>query len=228
VLLLLLLTLSSANQTPRGLVNIKARFMRAFYLGKYMMTSIAFTYPTQITQVSSTNNITGRPSIDWNFDSSTVSPDNPAYTLGTLYTMSGFWQEKFFSQTSELVCTNFNFQNLGTVTGIELELTVQRVARIQDLVIQLTLNGELIGDNMASIINPVQADMYTSDTTVPLTPINDFNIYGGPTNMWGTTLTAEDIMDPSFGVILSFRSNVIYPHNDTVYLDQVALRITYA
>jgi hypothetical protein len=193
------------------------------------MTTTPFLEPSLITQVSSHNNITNRPSVDWDFNSQAIGPNSPASTLGTLYTMSGFWQEKFYSETSQLFITDFNFPaNAGTVTGIELELTVQRVARIQDLIVQLTFNGEIIGDNRASINNPVQSDTYTADVTVPLHPIDDYNIYGSSTDMWGTALSNMDVTDPSFGVVLSFRSNVIYPHRDVVYVDQVALRITYA
>jgi hypothetical protein len=192
------------------------------------MATTTFISPSNIIQVDSFNNITHRPSIQWTFDSTGISDANPASTLGTLYTMSGFWQEKFYSETSQLVCTNFNIPDLGTITGIELELDARRVARIQDLVIQLTLNGVPIGDNKASIINPVQSDTYTSEVTVPLDPIDDYNIYGGANDMWGTELSGADIADPSFGVLISFRSNIIYPHNDVVYLHQVALRINYA
>jgi hypothetical protein len=126
------------------------------------------------------------------------------------------------------VFTNFNFTDSGTVVGIELELDARRVARVQDLVVQLTLNGDIIGDNRASIVNPVQSDTFTADVTVPLHPIQDYNIYGGPSDLWGTTITGADVVDPTFGVVISFKSNIIYPHNDVVYLDQVALRITYA
>ena len=193
------------------------------------MTTTPFNTPSLITQISSQNNITGKPSVDWNFNSAGIGQGMYANTLGPLHSISGFWQEKFYNQTSELHATNFGFPNInGTVVGIEFELNALRVARIQDLVIQLVLNGELIGDNRASIINPVQSDLYTADTTVPFNPVQDYNIYGGPADMWGTTLTSANIADPTFGVAISFRSNIIYPHNDIVYVDQVALRITYA
>ena len=194
-----------------------------------MTITTPFTFANSITQISSQNNVTGRPSVDWHFDSTGISEGRYANTLGPIHSISGFWQEKFFSQTSELQATQFNFPLVnGTVTGIELQLNVLRVARIQDLVIQLTLNGELIGDNRASIVNPVQSDMYTADTTVPLIPIQDENIYGGPNDLWGTALNHTDISNPTFGATISFRSNIIYPHNDIVYVDQLALRITYA
>jgi hypothetical protein len=194
-----------------------------------MTTTTAFFLPSIIEQVHSVNSVTGRPSIQWDHSESIISTDSAASTRGTLYTISGFWQEKFYSETSQLNTSGYNIPaNSGTLVGIELSLNARRVARIQDLVIQLILNGELIGENRASLINPIQADMYTADTAVMLDPIDDFNIYGSSTDLWGTTLSAQDITDASFGVAISFRSNMIYPHRDTVYLDQVGIRLTYA
>ena len=193
------------------------------------MTTIAFLPPTTINQISIPNEITGIPSIDWQgleYISNTGS-----YTVSKkpLYTISGLWMEKFLSNTSQIWLTGFNIPtNSSTLTGIEFQLNIQRAARIEDLIIQLTLNGELIGDNQASWVNPVQSDMYTGDFTEPLNPIGDYNIYGGPTNLWGTTLSNVDVIDPSFGVVISFKSNTTYPHSDIAYVDQVAVRTTYA
>jgi len=195
-----------------------------------MMTTTAFYGPTLITQVSIPNEITGIPSIDWNFNPNMISENTDAVTKTGLYTIPGMWMEKFLSNTSQLWCTRLGIPNrVGTVVGIELQLDVQRVARIQDLLIQLTLNGVLIGDNRASTANPVQSNMYTGDFTTPVDPVGDNHIYGDAADLWGTTgLTAANIADPTFGVAVSFKSNTIYPHRDLVYLNQVALRITYA
>ena len=122
-------------------------------------------------------------------------------------------------------------QVLAALTGIEFRLGIQRAARIEDLLIQLTLNGELIGDNIASTVNPVESNMYTGeymDSPIPPQPVGDFNIYGAADNLWGTTLSSIDIQDPSFGIVISFKSNEIYPHTDLCYVNQVALRATYA
>ena len=115
-----------------------------------------------------------------------------------------------------------------TIQGIELELDIKRAARIEDLVIQLTLGGVLIGNNLASSINPVQADMYTAERANTPTPVPDYSIYGSPTTTWGAVLTSANIADPTFGVVVSFQSNVIYPHKDLAYLHKARLRVTYA
>lgn len=190
--------------------------------------STNFLSPTTISNVTIPNSVTNYNSIDWIFNPTAIAPGAVAVSSKRLYTISGLWMEQFLSNTSQLWCTGYNFSNItGTVTGIEFQLNIYRQSRIEDLVIQLTLGGELIGENLASKVNPVQSDTYTGDNTTPI-PIGDNHIYGGPFDMWGTTLTAENILDPTFGIVISFRSNAIYPHNDLAYVDQASIRITYA
>jgi hypothetical protein len=194
-----------------------------------MMTTTTFTSPSTIANVSIPNDVVPmNPSIDWNFNPTTIALGAEAVSSKSLYTISGLWMEKFLSNTSQLWCTGYNFSNTGrTVLGIEFQLGMQRASRIEDLLIQLTLGGELIGNNYASTVNPVQSDMYTGDLTTP-TPVGDINIYGGSADLWGATLTSANIADPTFGVVISFRSNIIYPHRDICYVNQASLRITYA
>lgn len=188
-----------------------------------------FFIPRTIAQVHSVNDITNAPSIEWNHSEEAISMTSYAVTAKPLSTISGIWMEKFLSNTSELWCTNFNIPDTEQdVVGVELQLNVRRAARIQDLVIQLTYDGNLIGDNLASLINPVQTDMYTGEFTTPLEPVKDYNIYGNSDNTWGATITSAMLSDPSFGVVISFQSNQVIPHSDLVYVDQLALRFTYA
>ena len=194
------------------------------------MTTTRFYNPTTLTNVNVPNPIVPQnPSIDWKYNPTALLPGAYAVSGQPLYTISGLWMEKFLSNTSQLWCTGYKIPNVGTtILGIELQLNILRQARIQDLLIQLTLNGSLIGENMASGINSVQSDMYTGDFTEPLNPVGDYNVYGGQTNLWGTTLTNTDVTDPTFGVVISFKSNTTYPHSDLAYVDRVALRTTYA
>ena len=188
-----------------------------------------FINPSQVVNVSSFNSVTQTNSIDWIFNHGIIAGNNTAVTASRIYTRAGFWQEKFRTVTSELWMTHLKLPDYNmNVVGVEFLLDMQRQARIEDLVIQLTLGGVLIGDNLASTVNPVQSDMYTSETTTPLNPVGDYNIYGGPSNLWGATLTSANIADPTFGVVVSFQSNIIYPHSDLAYINQVGLRITYA
>jgi hypothetical protein len=182
-----------------------------------------------LNSILSFNSIINQFSIPWNYNPTALTENTYAVTTRPLYTMSGFWQEKFQSSTDQLWCTGYKFTDLGqTITGIELELDIKRAARIEDLVVQLTLGGNLIGNNLASIINPVQADMYTAERANPPTPVPDYSIYGSPTTTWGAALTSANIADPTFGVVVSFQSNVIYPHKDLAYLHKARLRVTYA
>jgi len=200
------------------------------------MTTTSFYNPSTIVNVPVPNTIVPQnPSIDWNFNSSSISVSAVAISKNPLYTISGIWMEKFLSNTSQLWCTRFNIPNPSTVSyvptilGVELAVYVQRAGRIEDLVVQLVHNGQLIGDNRASTVNPVQSDMNTGDFTTPINPVGDYNVYGSNADLWGTTdLTAANIADSTFGVAISFKSNEIYPHRDIAYLSQVALRITYA
>lgn len=194
------------------------------------MTSTTLFYnPRQIQQVTAFNEVTQSNSIDWNFNQ-VIAQGNYASTKKPLYTTAGFWAEKLRSVTSQLWCTDLNIPDNGKqVVGIEFQLNVLRAARIQDLLIQLTLGGELIGDNYSSTVNPVQSDTYTADITIPQNPVGDYNIYGGPNDLWGTTgLTSANIADPTFGIVFSFQSNIIYPQSDIAYVDQIGIRITYA
>jgi len=196
-----------------------------------MMNTTKFYNPSTVANVPVANDIVpANPSIDWNFNPTAVSPGAYATSTKPLYTISGLWMEKFLSNTSQLWCTGYNITDINrTVVGIELQLNVLRAARIEDLVIQLTLNGELIGDNYASTINPVQSNMYTGDYTTPLTPVEDLSIYGNSADLWNTHgLTAANIADSTFGIVISFRSNVIYPHRDIAYLNQASIRVSYA
>ena len=194
-----------------------------------MTTTTAFLNPTILTNVNIPNTVTGIASIDWNFNPRALVPGAYASSKKPLYTISGLWMEKFLSNTSQLWLTGFKFPDTGkNVIGIELQLNVQRQARIEDLMVQLTLNGSLIGSNYASTINPVQSDMYTGALLEPLHPKQDLDIYGTSSDLWGAVLSSANIADNTFGVVVSFQSNAIYPHRDTVYLDQASLRITYA
>ena len=194
------------------------------------MTTTPFRSPTTINQVQIHDDITGYDSIAWNNLPAIAGNDSYAETSQTLYTISGFWQERFLSSTNQIWLTGFNFPDTGgTVLGIEFQLHILRSARVEDYLIQLTKDGStLVGNNYASTVNPVQSDTYTAEITIPQNPVGDYNIYGGPADLWGTTWTSAEIANPNFGIAISFHSNQIYPHRDLAYVNQVALRITYA
>ena len=117
-----------------------------------------------------------------------------------------------------------------TIQGVEFNLAMERYTRVEDLLIQLTLGGVLIGENKASTINPVPADIYTGDDYgVIMDPPGNNYTYGSSTDLWGTSgLTAANVSDPTFGIVVSFKSNPAFPHRDLAYLYQLGIRITCA
>jgi len=96
-----------------------------------------------------------------------------------------------------------------TILGIEVQFNSLRVNRVQDYIVQLVLNGALVGDNIA---DPITDNLKT---------------YGSPTNLWNSSIALTDVSNATFGVAISLRSNVLTPHSDLGYLDQVRMRITY-
>lgn len=110
--------------------------------------------------------------------------------------------------THYLLLTNFPFINLpDTISGIEVEIKINRGGRITDDTIQLRLNDEFIGENKAN------------------SNLDLFSKYGSSTDMWATELTRSDLQNPNFGIGIRFQSHLMYPHNDTPMLDYVKLRV---
>ena len=173
-----------------------------------MTTTTAFITPGTVTQVTDDNGIA------WTNILGSVGRDPAslqyAVTSKELHTISGLWQERFASKTNQLWFTNFSFAPVGsTLLGVEVQFNSIRANRVQDYLVQLVLNGALVGDNIA---DPITDNVKT---------------YGGPTNLWNSTISISDVTSATFGVAIAFRSNVTIPHKDLGYLDQVRMRITY-
>jgi len=113
------------------------------------------------------------------------------------------------SKTYYLKMTGYNFAELpNIVSGIELQINSRRVGRVTDDTVSLAYNNALLGDNQASLeINPITR-------------------YGGEAVLWGlTSITKETLQDPSFGVVVRFKSHPKWPHKDPMDLILVQLRI---
>jgi hypothetical protein len=112
-------------------------------------------------------------------------------------------------KTYYLKCTNFNFTNVPSIiNGIEVKLTMNRSGRVTDDTVQLCLNGNLIGDNQASL---------------DLSPIK---IYGGNNDLWNTTLSSTDIQNVTFGIILRFKSHPNWPHSSNALIDAIEIKVS--
>jgi len=111
-------------------------------------------------------------------------------------------------KTYFLKLTGFNFNNLpDVVSGIEMRLTMKRYGRISDETVQLYLDNDVIGDNQASgSVDPV-------------------NLYGGEDDNWNTNLSISDVQNPTFGLLVRFRSHPKWPHKSSALIDAVEIRI---
>ncbi len=109
------------------------------------------------------------------------------------------------SGSRSLVFRDFGITNPGTVTGIELELEITRLARVQDKTIQLWVNGSAQGRNLADLSAP------------------DVKVYGSSTELWG--VPGVNVTDPGFGFLIDLQPHTQYPSNNTVYLRKLILRL---
>ena len=50
-------------------------------------------------------------------------------------------------------------------------------------------------------------------------------VYGGENDTWETTLSAQNINDPTFGITLRFQSHPNWPHKSSPIINAVELRI---
>jgi hypothetical protein len=171
-----------------------------------MTTTTDFLIPATVTQVTDDNGIA------WSHILGSVGHDsyNFAITSKELHTIPGLWQERFASKTNQLWFTNFSFVPSGsTLYGIEVQFNSIRGNRVQDYIVQLVLNGALVGDNIA---DPITDNLKT---------------YGSSTNLWNSNIVLADTANTTFGVAISLRSNVLTPHKGLGYLNQVRMRIAY-
>ena len=111
-------------------------------------------------------------------------------------------------KTWYIQATNFNFQNLpDIVTGIKFKFSVNRGGRVFDDTIQLTHNGELIGENRCSrTVDPIQ-------------------VYGSETDLWEIENLSSIIQDSSFGIVIRLKSHPDWPHKTTPILKGLELQI---
>jgi hypothetical protein len=112
-------------------------------------------------------------------------------------------------KTYFLRTAGFQFSNLPSeISGIECRLTMNRSGRIMDDEIFLYYDGNTVGENQA---------------TMDLSPIK---IYGSNSSLWDSSgITQQTLQDPTFGVVIRFKSHPNWPHKSTPLVDAVELRI---
>lgn len=102
--------------------------------------------------------------------------------------------------------------NLGSepfpINGLQLQIQMDRGSRITDDTVQLYLNNDLIGNNLATV------------------EINPLKTYG---NTWGLSWSQQEfqnLVGANFGVVLRFQSNLTTPHSTTPSIDFIRIRYT--
>jgi hypothetical protein len=105
------------------------------------------------------------------------------------------------TEANSVVFKDYNF-DIGsrTVVGVEIELTVSRLSRIQDRTIQLYWN-EPIGDNLA-------------DLTAA-----DVHVYASP------AIPSIDYASANFGCVVDLGPHRSYPSNNTIVIRKVGIRL---
>jgi hypothetical protein len=172
------------------------------------MTS-SWTTPTVITQYPEP----GAESVHvpWKeneFDSLTSLGIGSVSSNGTLVHLARSPKYDITNSTYYIKATGYNFKLLPTVlSGIEFRFTTKRAGRITDDTIQLCSNDESVGKNYADL---------------DLSPIK---VYGGAADMWDSSLTIADIINPLFGIIIRLKSHPQWPHKDTAFLQAMEIRI---
>lgn len=163
-----------------------------------------WTSPTIITQYAEDES-----HIIWNTNFNSLTAVSSGLSLSTpLQHISRQPKNDIKMKTWYLKATNFNFQNLPeTVKGIKFRFSVNRGGRVFDDTIQLSFNGELIGENKCvRTVNPVQ-------------------IYGGENDLWNIENISNIINDPSFGIVIRLKSHPDWPHKTTPILKGLELQI---
>jgi hypothetical protein len=170
----------------------------------------AWTLPTIITQFAEPG--AEEAHIEWddstNLEALLNSDGRSIQTNGSLQHIARSPKHDITNKTYYIRATGFNFSQLpDSLTGIEVKLQSRRYGRATDDTIQLSINGNEIGDNKADrIIKPEK-------------------IYGSETDTWASELSISDLTDPSFGITIRFRAHPDWPHKDPVLVDSVEMRI---
>jgi len=201
---------------------------------------------TQANRVIKTNQSTfddnTTPSASSSLNASIVSPS--AFTGSTIASVSGTgtvaWvkaenagkSDNLYASgsltslqaTRYLTATGFGIEVLSGTSIVGITVTVERNASfgnsVYDDAIRLIKGGSIVGDNKATA-----TAWSTTDETAT---------YGGTTDLWGTTWTAEQVSSDGFGVAISaqnFSGSAVTASVDsitaTIYTNKATVRLTW-
>lgn len=104
-----------------------------------------------------------------------------------------------------LLFDSFGFVIVGTVHGIQAQLTTQRLSRVQDHVIQLWYHGAQ-GINHAVL------------------PAEDVQLYGDADDQWGIT-EPIDFISTAFGIVVDLQPHHAMPSSTRAIVSSVQMRL---
>ncbi len=170
-------------------------------------SSTAFTNATVFT----TDNLTGI----YNFSSpgNAQASDNARTSATSLIAiLSG--------NTYYLKATGFNFSipSYAAICGVTVEVESRATglllaAAVRDNDVKLIKGGTITGNDYAKA-----GDWGSSD---------GYRTYGGPTDLWGTTLTPADVNAANFGIAISARIIALIAALPTADIDHIRMKIYY-
>jgi hypothetical protein len=194
--------------------------MQRYYIPKTIVQYAE--YPDN--DISWTNNSSDTTIIDqplYNFinTSNGVGGRNNIQTVKPLTHVANPSRGPKLDKTYYLKCTNFEITDVpSTVTGIGLVLQTQRNQKIVDDTICLIYQDQVISDNKTNLsAGPYAIDGHLRNS--------NNQTYGNVNDLWGATITPDMVRDPSFGVLLRFSSNPMYPHREGMTIFQVFLEV---
>lgn len=166
-------------------------------------------YPNSVTQDYEV--VEHIPWNDVNNFSTLKHPDGNFCTLSApLLHIANSYTNDVKMKTWYLYLTQFNISSAAipaSISGLEVELNMNRGGRITDDTIQLLYNGNLIGENRADF------------------DLSPKKLYGGVTDLWGITPTISLLTNSTFGVAVRFQSHPSWPHNEYPRIDYIRVRI---
>jgi hypothetical protein len=162
------------------------------------------THPLSATSTQATMSTSGSTNFNW---LTTVSTNNPSGTAAGFYENT---PNTGNTNTLLIKALGFNVPAGATIKGIEVDVYrgALRSNAVTDVTVQLLKAGVAAGSNKATggfwpFIPPptvqVGSFQFNVDYRVPGTGGIE-QVYGGPTDMWGTSWTPTDINDAGFGI----------------------------
>jgi hypothetical protein len=148
-----------------------------------------------------------------NFSSMNYVDGRYVKTVGDLVHISRSPKTDIITKSYYLKIQGYNFSNLSsimsTITGVEARITAKRAGRIMDETVALCIEDTIKGENQAGLL---------------LDPVT---YYGSSDFLWKTKgITVDQVMDPTFGIIVSFQGHKEWPCRDFILLDCVEVRIS--